>query len=331
MAYLKINVIKSINNYSGGLPILVAEFEVDDVASLPAQNQTTYSIGIGSVANVISNGSKYKMQSSGTWVLQPSEGGGGDGYTKAEVDALIQDTKDYADGEILGAINDLDVPAVGGSTRYIYSISQADGKISASAYTSDSAPTTGSTKLVQSGGVKTYVDDAKTAANTYTDTAVANKIGLADVFGQGTRIQGTEDVHANLDDYYTAGNYYILTAGDAGNTDNKPNDPDFNVAGVRSRVLVFQFSGTTNTDARCFQIYIPARTSSSTGTGCLYIRYRYISSGAGYWTGWFRLDGTLLSSNLLQSISPQVMSVNSVNPINEVDEVTDEGIDDVER
>lgn len=330
MAYLKIDVIKSINNYSGGLPILVAEFEVDDVASLPAQNQTTYSIGIGSVANVISNGSKYKMQSSGTWVLQPSESGGGDGYTKAEVDALIQDTKDYADGEILGAINDLDVSAVGGTTKYIYSISQADGKISASAYTSDSAPTTGSTKLVQSGGVKTYVDDAKTAANNYTDTAVSNKITLADVFGQGTRIQGTSDNHEDLDNYWTAGNYHILTATDADYVDNKPNDPDFAVSDVRARVLVFQFSGTTETNARCFQIYIRARTNASTGTGCFYIRYRYISSNTPGWTSWFKIDGTILTSNLLQSVNP-IMSVNSVNSINEVDEVTDEEIDDEMR
>lgn len=160
MAFLRIQDIKSINNYeSPYLPTIVAEFEVDDVASLPAQNQTNYLIGIGSIANVISTASKYKIQSDGTWVIQEV---GTAGYTKDEVDSLIQGAENYADA----AIADLDVPAVGGSTRYLYSISQADGKIDAKSYTSDSAPTTGSTKLIQSGGVKTAIDAETTARQT---------------------------------------------------------------------------------------------------------------------------------------------------------------------
>ena len=260
----------------------------DTLADLPASVDayTNYRLTIGTTAKVIATGDDYMMQSGGTWSIQPKSGGGVDAYTKAEVDQLIQDTKDYADGEIVGAINDLDVAAVGGTTRYIYSISQADGKISASAYTSDSSPTPGSTKLVQSGGVKTYVD---TEVQALEDNVPA--MSETQVYGQGTRIPAD----SNLNDYWTAGSFHILTADNARSILNKPNDPDFDTGSVRARVLVFQFSGTTVDAARCFQVYIPARTNSSTGTGCYYIRYRYISNNVPGWTGWYRIDGTLLT------------------------------------
>ena len=68
-------------------------------------------------------------------------------YTKTETDSAIND-----------AVNALDVSSVGGTTRYLYQISETNGKISANSYASDTVPTASSTKLVQSGGVKTYVD-----------------------------------------------------------------------------------------------------------------------------------------------------------------------------
>lgn len=68
-------------------------------------------------------------------------------------------TKTEVDGEIVGAINDLDVSAVGGSTKYITTISEANGLIDATAASPDTVPTTSSTKLITSGGVKEYVDN----------------------------------------------------------------------------------------------------------------------------------------------------------------------------
>lgn len=198
-------------------------------------------------------------------------------YTKTETDTEIA-------GEIAGAILGLDATSVGGSTKVITTISQANGIIDATAADTDTTPTANSDRLVRSQGIKTYVD-----------TAVADKIGIADVFGQGIRIQGTSDVHADLDNYWTAGNYYILTASDARNVDNKPYDPNFDIATVRSRVLVFQFSGTTDTNARCFQIYVPARTTDSTGSNVMYMRYRYITNDVGAWTPWYAIAGTALS------------------------------------
>lgn len=159
--------VYAVRNYVSGNTIIheqLCEFECDNFSDLPQQQQSDYTIMIGSRAHVISNNSNYQIQSTGVWVLQNADGTVG--YTKEEIDALIQDTKDYADGEILGAINDLDVPAVGGTTRYIYQISQADGKIDARSYVSDATPTTGSTKLIQSGGVKTAIDAEATARQT---------------------------------------------------------------------------------------------------------------------------------------------------------------------
>lgn len=87
-------------------------------------------------------------------------------YTKTETDAEIA-------SEIVGAINDLDVSAVGGSTKYLTTISEANGLIDATAASPDIVPTTGSDKLITSGGVKTYVD-AETTAREEECGAIAN-------------------------------------------------------------------------------------------------------------------------------------------------------------
>ena len=101
-------------------------------------------------------------------------------------------TKTEVGGEIVGAINDLDVPAVGGSTKYITTISEANGLIDASAELPDTVPTTDSSKLITSGGVKTYVDNG-----------LSNKLILSDVFGVGVSLSGQTSL-----DNLTPGNYY---------------------------------------------------------------------------------------------------------------------------
>ena len=61
-------------------------------------------------------------------------------------------------GDITTAIQALDVSSVGGDGKYISAISEADGKISATSTTMDTAPTASSTKAVTSGGIKTALD-----------------------------------------------------------------------------------------------------------------------------------------------------------------------------
>lgn len=74
----------------------------------------------------------------------------------------------------------LDVESVGGTGKYISAISEADGKISATAETMDEVPTQDSNKPVKSGGVFNAIDDSvslKTATGnpiTLTDAANAN-------------------------------------------------------------------------------------------------------------------------------------------------------------
>lgn len=62
--------------------------------------------------------------------------------------------KTQTDAEIQGAITDLDVPSTATTGHYIKSIAQENGLISAVAETVDTTPTTGSSKLITSGGVE---------------------------------------------------------------------------------------------------------------------------------------------------------------------------------
>lgn len=70
-----------------------------------------------------------------------------DAYTKTETGTQITD-----------AIGALDVSSVGGSGKYISAISETDGKISATAETMDTTPTSGSEKAVTSGAVYTALE-----------------------------------------------------------------------------------------------------------------------------------------------------------------------------
>ena len=183
------------------------KFECDSASDLPAKNQTDYVIDLGSEAHDVSTNAKYMIKSDGTWVLQNPDGTAG--YTKEEIDALIEGAEDYADSAVTTGINALDASTVGGTTRYIYQISQTNGKISAYSYATDTTPTAGSTKLVQSKGVKDYVDTAETNAK-------------ADWFLLGTQISAATAHANNLNNYKTPGHYYIASNTTAGNVDNTP-------------------------------------------------------------------------------------------------------------
>lgn len=75
-------------NTSGEVNTLLVTICCDDVGDLPSASQTGYKIGMGSIADIISNGDRYKMKSNGMWVLQPS-GEFRNVYTKTEIDTII--------------------------------------------------------------------------------------------------------------------------------------------------------------------------------------------------------------------------------------------------
>lgn len=119
-------------------------------------------------------------------------------YTKEE-------TQDYVYGEIIGAITNLDVAAVGGSTKYISTVSQADGLINATAQNPDTVPVTDSTKLITSGGVKTYADSvanqAKLDAQKYyfeTGTAIPSGSDFNDYTSLGIYTVGSNSIAASI-------------------------------------------------------------------------------------------------------------------------------------
>lgn len=135
MAFNIIELKQSTPNYESPYKSLyVAHFQVDTEADLPAQEQSTYIIELGSTAHVVDTNSEYAIKSNGTWVLQYE---GTAAYTKAEIDALLDDKQDEL--------------------------------------TFDASPTSGSQNPVYSGGVFTALQDKITADDVYgLGTAIAN-------------------------------------------------------------------------------------------------------------------------------------------------------------
>ena len=95
------------------------------------------------------------------------------------------------------AINALDVAQVGGSGKYISAISEANGKISATETTMDTAPTANSTNTVTSGGVKTAIDNEATARGTAITNAI-NALDVASVGGNGKYISAISEADGKI-------------------------------------------------------------------------------------------------------------------------------------
>ena len=140
-------------------------------------------------------------------------------YTKAEAVAA-------AAAEAMGAITDLDVPSIGGSTKYIKLVGQADGLVTAEAGNIDSSPTNASTNLVQSGGVYTAIQNIPST--------------------EPTQILANSD----LNSYLTPGNYYVLDGTTAATLSNTP----FTASGFLLKV-------ERTAGAVRFQTIIPANAS----------------------------------------------------------------------
>ena len=99
--------------------------------------------------------------------------------------------------DIENAINALDVASVGGAGKYISEISEADGKISATETTMDTAPTANSTNAVTSGGVKTAIDNEATARGTAITNAI-NALDVSSVGGAGKYISAISEADGKI-------------------------------------------------------------------------------------------------------------------------------------
>ena len=204
-------------------------------------------------------------------------------YTKTEVDTALaakantattytkEETNSYVAGEITGAINDLDKTAVGGSTKYLTTISQANGLINATAATPDTVPTTGSTKLVTSGGIKTYAD------------SVANQAKLdafQSYFETGTAIPSNND----LNDYTSLGIYTVGSNSIAASIANIPAN-----YGGRLEVIA-----TIDNSQFVKQIY-----TCNESDGLVYTR-RQLSNG---WSSWTLLTAEVVAYGIGTALS----------------------------
>lgn len=151
-----------------------------------------------------------------------------------------------------------------------YNISQVDALLlqKQDVLTFDAVPASGSTNPVESGGIFSAIAAAVTGA-----------------FGPGPRIQGSAGDPFDLNDLkpptYPPGAYTIQTYQDLPNINNVPNDTD--VGNVRAQVYMLPFYGT----GRCFQIYVPNRTSNAQSFAEFYMR-SYGSS----WSAWRGIYGT---------------------------------------
>ena len=204
-----------------------------------------------------------------------------DVYAKTEVY-----TKSETAGEITGAIMDLDVTSIGGSTKYIKLVGQADGLVTAEAGNIDSSPTNSSTNPVQSGGVY---------------TALSSKIEMTDVWGLSTNnISATSENKVNLDDetYWTPGLFRVQSSTVAANVINGPITDAGYVLVVRR---LQNWAQTQYADNR----YVRQEAYTSSKPDEFYVRHYRGTSG---WTSWYKFAGT----EFKQHENPA--SLNSMNP-----------------
>ena len=151
-----------------------------------------------------------------------------------------------------------------------YTISQVNALLAQKQdlLTFDTAPTSGSTNPVESGGIFSAIASA-----------------VAGVFGPGEQllVNGNppdNDNRYNLDSLRTPGFYNSGAAGPVQYIDGKPNDTD--ITSVRADIIVLGFYG-----GRTLQIWIPNRTTNAQAFAEMYTR----SYGTS-WTAWRGIYGT---------------------------------------
>ena len=126
--------------------------KVDKVAGsslmTAAQSEKLAGIESGAEVNVQANWNESDTTSDSYILNKPTIPDLTNYYNKTETNAEIQ-----------GAITNLDVSSTATTGHYIKSIAQEDGLIVPVAELADTAPTTGSSKLITSGAVATVVGD----------------------------------------------------------------------------------------------------------------------------------------------------------------------------
>ena len=181
------------------------KFECDSASDLPAQDQTTYMIDIGSEAHDIDQNATYMMKSNGTWTLQEA---GTAAYTKAETDALLADKADK-------------------STTYTKT--QTDNLLAAKADASSVYTKTQTDNLLAAKA---------DASSVYTKTQTDSHI-QTDVFGYSDSMPRVT-ANSDLNEYTLPGSYVCLSASNAGTLDNSPFGGTYNASAFKLEVRYIQ-------------------------------------------------------------------------------------------
>ena len=121
MSAVIIDILKGYRDSNGDNRIL-AKIACDTVADLPAPAAFTGGVlAMGSEAEIIADGSTYKMDSAGNWHQQPAGGGGGGGgdyYTKSQIDAMLALLQPLSITQMISAGTDLDTVVALGAYEY---------------------------------------------------------------------------------------------------------------------------------------------------------------------------------------------------------------------
>lgn len=177
------------------------------------------------------------------------------------------------------AIGNLDYSEVGGTGKYISAISEADGKISATATNIASAPASGGTAAISSGAVY---------------TALSGKIGISDVFGLGSSSTIPNGANLNDNDYVIPGVYIRSTSPSNSGITNIPMDGDTYAYSAFKLTVEY-----VNSENNIRQTLIPLY--SSTG---FFVRHK-MAGASGTWRSWYYYGGTeVIPPASLTSINP---------------------------
>lgn len=264
--------------------LIRAHIQVDTAAELPAVNAYSgYTLLMGSVADDISTGDSYKMQSDGTWVRQPVAQS--DTYTTTQIDTLIDGRIPFAETAEITSGADLDDYTTPGVYRCT--------PTSVSNY----PPSTAQCRLeiVEIDRNNGYMQQRAYCVGATTRIFYRNMAGVSPVswhpwtelrnYGnRGTAIAAGTD----LDTLTTLGRYYTATTTIAQGTVHRP---DYTAAGNTVYTLEVDYF---NTASRYVQRLIACDVSTANfGTITEYIR---MGTGA-QWGSWYQQDSTPIADH----------------------------------
>ena len=240
------------------------KFECDSASDLPAQDQTTYMIDIGSEAHDIDQNATYMMKSNGTWTLQEA---GTAAYTKAETDALLADKADKSTTYTKTQTDNLLAAKADASS--VYTKTQTDNLLAAKADASSVYTKTQTDNLLAAKA---------DASSVYTKTQTDSHI-QTDVFGYSDSMPRVT-ANSDLNEYTLPGSYVCLSASNAGTLDNSPFGGTYNASAFKLEVRYIQ--SANNIQQTIYPLY---------SDGSFFIR-RKMTGADGTWRQWVYFSGT---------------------------------------